>query len=77
MSEKRWGPVLWVLVLTPLVIAPLVLLGVYLGFYLGGVLGFSKAIMAIALSTLGFLASMVILVRVVIVRIVKRWQARA
>jgi len=54
-----------VALVTPLVIAPLVLLGVYLGFYVGDETGYSKTILAIAFSTVGFLASIAILVKVI------------
>ncbi len=64
-QEKRANPVITVLVLTPLVIAPLVLLGAYLGFYVGDVTGLSRTLLAIAFSTAGFLASIAILVKVI------------
>jgi len=50
---------------TALVITPLVLLGVYLGYYVGGAAGYSKSVLAIAFSTAGFLAGMAILFRVI------------
>jgi hypothetical protein len=62
---KRRNPVLTVLLVTPLVIAPLVLLGVYLGFYVGDAIGYSRTILAIAFSTVGFLVSILILVKVI------------
>ncbi len=64
-QEKRANPVITVLVLTPLVIAPPVLLGAYLGFYVGDVTGLSRTLLAIAFSTAGFLASIAILVKVI------------
>jgi hypothetical protein len=64
-DRKRRNPVLTVALVTPLVIAPLVLLGVYLGFYVGDETGYSKTILAIAFSTVGFLASIAILVKVI------------
>ena len=64
-ERKRRNPVLTVILVTPLVIAPLVLLGVYLGFYVGDAVGYSRTILAIAFSTVGFLVSIVILVRVI------------
>jgi hypothetical protein len=64
-TPKRKNPVLMVMIITPLVIAPLVLFGVYLGFYLGSVLGYSKTLLAIVFSTIGFLVSMAILVKVI------------
>ncbi len=62
---KKRNPVLTVAVVTPLVMAPLVLLGVYLGFYVGDVSGYSRTVLAIVFSSVGFLASMAILVRVI------------
>ena len=50
---------------TALVITPLVLLGVYLGYYVGGEAGYSRSILAIAFSTAGFLAGVAILFRVI------------
>lgn len=60
----------------PLVIAPLVLLGVYLGFYVGEVWGYSKSILAIVFSTIGFLVSMLIVSKVIVV-IVGRSRTRS
>ncbi len=54
-----------VLVATAFVIAPLVLLGVYLGFYVGNAVGYPRSILAIAFSTAGFLGGMAILFRVI------------
>ena len=66
MGDNRGSRLLMrVIVITPLVIAPLVLAGVYLGFYVGDAAGFSKTILAIAFSTAGFLVSILILVRVI------------
>ena len=64
-SPKRRNPVVTVVLVTPLIIAPLVLLGVYLGFYVGDAVGYSRTILAIAFSTVGFLVSIVILVKVI------------
>lgn len=55
-----------VMVVTPLIIGPLVLFGVFLGFYLGDVLGYSKTILAIVFSTAGFLLSIFIVGRVIV-----------
>jgi F0F1-type ATP synthase assembly protein I len=72
VSEKKKGnPVLTVVLVTPLVIAPLVLLGVYLGFYLGDALGYSKAILAIVFSTIGFLVAIAILVKVITILVAR------
>jgi hypothetical protein len=64
-AQKRRNPVLTVVIVTPLVILPLVLLGVYLGFYVGDAMGYSKTVLAIAFSTVGFLVAMAILLKVV------------
>ncbi len=64
-DQRRKNPVLTVLIVTPLVIAPLVLLGVYLGFYVGDATGYPRSLLAIAFSTLGFLASILILVKII------------
>ena len=50
---------------TALVITPLLLLGIYLGYYVGGAAGYSKSVLAIAFSTAGFLAGMAILFKVI------------
>jgi hypothetical protein len=68
MSDRATrSPLVIVLVVTPLVIAPLLLLGVYLGFYVGDALGYSKAIWAIAFSTVGFLVGFFIVLKLVFV----------
>jgi len=66
---------LFVVLATALVITPLVLLGIYLGYYAGGVLGYSKSVFAIAFSTAGFLAGMAVVFRVI--RLVVAWTERA
>lgn len=75
-APKRRNPVIIVMVITPLVIAPLVLFGVYLGFYLGDVYGYSKTILAIVFSTVGFLVSMAILVKAITVIVARSSQAK-
>lgn len=75
-APKRRNPVLIVMVITPLVIAPLVLLGVYLGFYLGDVYGYSKTVLAIVFSTVGFLVSMAILVKAITVIVARSGWAK-
>jgi galactitol-specific phosphotransferase system IIC component len=47
------------------------LLGVYLGYYVGGAAGYSKSVLAIAFSTAGFLAGIAMLSRVI--RLVVAW----
>jgi len=54
-----------VVVTTALVLTPLVLAGVFLGFYVGDQVGFSRSVLAIAFSTAGFLAGMAIIWRVI------------
>lgn len=63
--SKRQNLVLLVMVLTAAVVTPLVLGGVYLGYYVGGAVGFSGSIMAITLSTAGFLVAVVILTKAI------------
>jgi len=70
-GQKRRNPVLTVVLVTPLVIAPLVLLGVYLGFYVGDAVGYPRTILAIAFSTVGFLVSIFILVKVIAVLVAR------
>jgi len=66
LDPARGRRVLLIVVLaTALLITPLVLLGVYLGYYVGGVTGYSKSVLAIALSTAGFLVGMAIVFRVI------------
>jgi F0F1-type ATP synthase assembly protein I len=66
LSRTRGRRSLLVVVLaTALVITPLVLLGVYLGYYVGDMVGYSKSVLAIAFSTAGFLAGMAVLFRVI------------
>jgi len=47
------------------VLTPLILGGVVLGFYVGGQVGYSGSILAIAFSTVGFVAGMVVIWRVI------------
>lgn len=54
-----------VVLATALVMTPLVLLGIYLGYYVGDAVGYSKSMLAIAFSTAGFLGGMAILFRVI------------
>lgn len=71
LGRKRGNPVLLVIVVTALVVAPFVLFGVYLGYYIGDLVGYSKSILAIAFSTICFLAAIAILSKA-IVRIAAR-----
>ena len=54
-----------VVVTTALVLTPLILGGVLLGFYVGDQVGYSGSILAIAFSTVGFVAGMVVIWRVI------------
>jgi len=75
LSRARGKRALFVVVLaTALMITPLVLLGVYLGYYVGDTAGYSKSVLAIAFSTAGFLAGMAVLLRVI--RSVVAWTDR-
>ena len=75
MSRARGNRALLVVILaTALVITPLVLLGVYLGYYVGGAEGYSKSILAIVFSTAGFLTGMAMMFRVI--RSVVAWTDR-
>jgi F0F1-type ATP synthase assembly protein I len=73
MSRRGRRTVTLVLLITPAVIAPLVLAGVFLGYYLGDLWGYSRALLAIVFSTVGFLAAVLIL-REIIVELVTRAQ---
>ena len=65
-QKKNRNSLLFVMVITAVVVTPLVLLGIYVGYYVGGVIGYSKSILAIAFSTLGFLIAMAIVVKVIV-----------
>jgi len=62
---KGRSAVVLVMLVTPLVVAPLVVLGVYAGYYAGGALGYSKSILAIVFSTAGFLVSMLVMMKLI------------
>ena len=64
MSRGRKA-LLIVVVTTALVLTPLILGGVLLGFYVGGQMGYSGSILAIAFSTVGFVAGMAVIWRVI------------
>ena len=53
------------MVITAAVVTPLVLAGVYLGYYVGGLVRISGSIMAIALSTAGFLLAIAIVIKAI------------
>jgi hypothetical protein len=54
-----------VVVTTAVVLTPLILGGALLGLYLGGTVGYSGSILAIAFSTAGFVAGMAIIFRII------------
>ncbi len=56
---------LMVVVVTAVVLTPLIIGGVLLGFYVGDAAGYSKSLLAIAFSTIGFLVGMFVLFRVI------------
>jgi len=63
--NKGQRALLFVVLATALVLTPLILGGVFLGFYVGDAVGYSRSILAIAFSTAGFIAGMAILFRVI------------
>ncbi len=65
MSRKGRRALLIVVAATALVMTPLVLGGALLGFYVGGAVGYSQSVLAIAFSTVGFVAGMAIIFRVI------------
>ena len=67
MPPLRTGTrALFIVVLaTALVMTPLILGGALLGFYVGDSTGYPKDILAIAFSTVGFVAGMLIIFRVI------------
>ena len=63
--DKGTRALLTVVVVTALVITPLVLGGVYLGEYVAGQTGVTGGVLPIAFSTVGFVAGMAIIFRVI------------
>ena len=63
--SKKGNLVLMVMVITAAIVTPLVLGGVYLGYYVGSQVGFSGAIMAIGISTAGFLVAIFVVIRAI------------
>jgi F0F1-type ATP synthase assembly protein I len=62
---KGTRALLVVVLATALVLTPLILGGVLLGYYVGDQVGYSKSVLAIAFSTLGFVAGMFVIFRVI------------
>jgi hypothetical protein len=54
-----------VVLATALVLTPLVLGGVLLGYYVGDAVGYSRSVLAIAFSTAGFVAGIAVIFRVI------------
>ena len=54
-----------VVVITPLVIIPFLLLGVYLGFYLGDIWDYSKTLLAVVFSAIGLIVSFTVIIRII------------
>ncbi|HKT22164.1 MAG TPA: hypothetical protein VJR06_06115 [Nitrososphaerales archaeon] len=54
-----------VVLVTAFVMTPLVLGGALLGFYVGGEVGYSGSVLAIAFSTVGFVVGMVVIFQVI------------
>ena len=63
--KKGTRGLLMVVVTTAVVLTPLILGGVLLGEYVGGATGYSPSMMAIAFSTVGFVAGMLVIFRVI------------
>jgi hypothetical protein len=63
--NKGRRALLIVVVTTALVLTPLILGGVLLGFYVADAVGYSKSVLAIAFSTVGFVAGMFIIFQVI------------
>ncbi len=63
--KKGQRALLIVVVVTALVMTPLILGGTLLGFYVGGSVGYSGSMLAILFSTVGFVAGMAIIFRVI------------
>lgn len=54
-----------VVLATAFVMTPLILGGALLGFYVGGAVGYSGSVLAIIFSTVGFVAGMAVIFRVI------------
>lgn len=78
MGGGKGRRALWIVMLaTALVMTPLVLFGIYLGYYVGDAVGYSKSVLAIAFSTAGFIAGMAILFRVIRAVVVRADEPRS
>jgi len=63
--SKGRRALLIVVVVTALVLTPLILGGAILGLYMGGQVGYSGSILAIAFSTVGFVVGMLVVWKVI------------
>ncbi len=64
-SERRAKNTTLILAVTPVIVAAFVLTGLFLGFYIATILGISKFILALVLSTVGLFASLPVVVKFV------------
>ncbi len=66
MAEKRRRTTaIRVILISPIVVEVCMLTGVYLGFFISSVTGFSKEILALVLATGGFFVSLPIVVKLI------------
>jgi len=63
--KKGQRALLIVILTTAFVLTPLILGGVYLGYYVADAVGYSRSVFAIAFSTIGFIAGMFVIFRVI------------
>jgi len=63
--RKGTRALLIVVVTTAVILTPMILGGVLLGFYVGAATGYSSSVMAIAFSTAGFVVGMFVIFRVI------------
>lgn len=64
MAKKK-NMVIRVILITPLIIMPPILVGLYFGFYLGSIMGNSGIVYAILFSIAGLLLSFILLARLI------------
>ncbi len=62
---ERGKNTVMILLLTPVIVAAFVLGGLFLGFYLAALLGISKLIMGVVLSTAGLFGSLPVVIKFV------------
>ena len=63
--KKGQKALLTVMLTTAAVLTPLILGGVYLGYYVADAVGLPRSVLAIAFSTAGFVAGMLVIFRVI------------